>query len=108
MASTSLGTLTLDLAVRLSEFTDGLTQAERQARDSTNNINTSVAENLGKASLAFAGMAAAGISVAAQALMSFTIESAKADTQLSIMANTANTSLKAFQVLTYGAAQLGV
>ena len=57
MASSSLGTLTLDLAVRLSEFTDGLTQAERQARDSTNNINNTVTENLGKAALAFGAMA---------------------------------------------------
>lgn len=108
MASSSLGTLTLDLAVRLSEFSEGLTQAERQARDSTNNISNSITENLGKASLAFAGMAAAGVSVAAGALISFTLESAKADAQLSVMANTANTSLKNFQVLSYAAANLGV
>ena len=44
MASSSLGTLTLDLAVRLSEFTDGLTRAERQARDSASNISDSVSE----------------------------------------------------------------
>ena len=108
MASTSLGTLTLDLAVRLSEFTDGLTQAERQAADSTNNINDSVTKNLGKAALAFGAMAATGIATAGAALVAFTVESAKADAQLSIMANTANTSLKGFQVLSYGAAQLGV
>lgn len=108
MATNSLGTLTLDLAVRLSDFTDGLTQAERQARDSTNNINSSVTENLGKAALAFGAMAATGVAAAASALVSFTMESAKADAQLSIMANTANTSLKGFQVLSYGAAQLGV
>lgn len=108
MASSSLGTLTLDLAVRLSEFTEGLSQAEREARDATNNINDSVTKNLGKAALAFGAMAATGIAAAGAALVAFTVESAKADAQLSIMANTANTSLKGFQVLSYGAAQLGV
>ncbi len=108
MASTSLGTLTLDLAVRLSEFTDGLTQAERQAADSTNNINESVTKNLGKAALAFGAMAATGVAVAGAALVAFTVESAKSDVQLSIMAKTANTSLKSFQTLSYAAAQLGV
>ncbi len=43
MASTSLGTLTLDLAVRLSEFTDGLSRAERETRDRTENMSDSVA-----------------------------------------------------------------
>ncbi|MGP9517535.1 hypothetical protein [Psychrobacter sp. AOP7-C1-14] len=42
MASTSLGTLTLDLAVRLSEFTDGLTRAERETRDRTQEMSDSV------------------------------------------------------------------
>ncbi|QOD13533.1 lytic transglycosylase domain-containing protein [Psychrobacter sp. 28M-43] len=42
MASTSLGTLTLDLAVRLSEFTDGLTRAERETRDRTESMGDSV------------------------------------------------------------------
>ncbi|MGO1375096.1 MAG: transglycosylase SLT domain-containing protein [Psychrobacter sp.] len=108
MASSSLGTLTLDLAVRLSEFTDGLTQAERQARDSTNNINNTVTENLGKAALAFGAMAATGVAVAGAALVSFTVESAKADVALSVMAKTANTSLKSFQTLSYAAQQLGI
>ena len=108
MASTSLGTLTLDLAVRLSEFTDGLSQAEREARDSTENINDTVTKNLGKAALAFGAMAATGVAVAGAALIAFTMETAKADAQLSIMAKTANTSLQGFQVLSYAAAQLGV
>lgn len=42
MASTSLGTLTLDLAVRLSEFTDGLSRAERETRDRTQEMSDSV------------------------------------------------------------------
>lgn len=115
MATTSLGRLTLDLAVRLSEFTDGLTQAERQARDSTNNISDSVrgmrdniADDISKISGSFAGMAIGGIAVAASAMAALAIETAKADVQLGIMAGTANTSLKNFQVLTHAAAGFGV
>lgn len=42
MSTTSLGTLTLDLAVRLSEFTDGLSRAERETRDRTQEMSDSV------------------------------------------------------------------
>ena len=115
MASGSLGTLTLDLAVRLSEFTDGLTQAERQARDSASNISDSVgnlrdsiAEDMSKISGSFIGMAIGGAVVAAGALAAVAIETAKADVQLGIMAGTANSSLKSFQVLTHAAAGFGV
>lgn len=44
MASTSLGTLTLDLAVRLSEFTDGLSRAERATTDTTEEMGDSVSK----------------------------------------------------------------
>lgn len=115
MASTSLGTLTLDLAVKLSEFTDGLTRAERQARDSASNISGSVSElreniaaDVSKISGSFAGMAIGGLAVAAGAMAVLAIETAKADVQLGIMAGTANTSLKSFQVLTHAAAGFGV
>ena len=115
MASTSLGTLTLDLAVKLSEFTDGLTRAERQARDSASNISDSVSElrdniadDISKISGSFAGMAIGSLAVAAGAMAAFAIETAKADVQLGIMAGTANTSLKSFQVLTHAAAGFGV
>ena len=115
MASSSLGTLTLDLAVRLSEFTDGLTRAERQARDSASNISDSVSElrdniadDISKISGSFAGMAIGGIAVAAGAMTALAIETAKADVQLGIMAGTANTSLKSFQVLTHAAAGFGI
>lgn len=115
MASGSLGTLTLDLAVRLSEFTDGLTQAERQARDSAsnisdsvNNLRDSIAEDMSKISGSFVGMAIGGAVVAAGALAAMAIETAKADVQLGIMAGTANSSLKSFQVLTHAAAGFGI
>lgn len=115
MASSSLGTLTLDLAVRLSEFTDGLTQAERQARDSAGNISDSVSElrdniadDVKRISGSFAGMAIGGLAVAAGAIAAVAIETAKADVQLGIMAGTANASLESFQVLTHAAAGFGV
>ena len=115
MATTSLGRLTLDLAVRLSDFTDGLTQAERQARDSASNISDSVSElrdniadDISRISGSFAGMAIGGIAVAAGAMAAMAIETAKADVQLGIMAGTANTGLKSFQVLTHAAAGFGV
>lgn len=44
MASTSLGTLTLDLAVRLSEFTDGLSRAERATTETTEEMGDSVSK----------------------------------------------------------------
>ena len=115
MASSSLGTLTLDLAVRLSEFTDGLTQAEREARDSTGRISDSVrgmrdniADDISKISGSMAGMAVGAVAVAGAAMAAFAIETANADVQLGIMAGTANTSLKSFQVLTHAAAGFGV
>lgn len=115
MATTSLGRLTLDLAVRLSDFTDGLTQAERQARDSASNISDSVSElrdnitdDISRISGSFAGMAIGGIAVAAGAIAALAVETAKADVQLGIMAGTANTSLESFQVLSYAAAGFGV
>ena len=115
MASSSLGTLTLDLAVRLSEFTDGLTRAEREARDSTGRISDSVrgmrdniTDDISKISGSMVGMAVGAVAVAGAAMAAMAIETAKADVQLGIMAGTANTSLKSFQVLTHAAAGFGV
>lgn len=115
MASTSLGTLTLDLAVRLSDFTEGLSQAQRQASDATSNISNSVSElrdniadDISRISGSFAGIAIGGALAAAGAIAAIAIETAKADVQLQLMAGTANTSLKSYQVLTHAAAGFGV
>lgn len=138
MSSTSLGTLTLDLAVRLSEFTDGLSRAERETSESTENMSDSVRnfrdrlmEDLGGTPIgdaidglneklemlsgsgavaagALAGMAIGGITLAAGALANMALELSAADVQLQIMATTANTSLRSFQVLTHAAAGLGI
>ena len=42
MATSSLGRLTLDLAVRLSEFTDGMSRAERETANRTQRMQESV------------------------------------------------------------------
>ena len=42
MATTALGRLTLDLAVRMSEFSEGLGRAARETADRTNEMNDSV------------------------------------------------------------------
>lgn len=138
MAAGSLGRLTLDLAVRLSEFTDGLSRADRETRERTESMGESVRtfrdqmmEDLGGTQLggaidtlnsrlesisgggmmagaALAGMAVGGIAVATGALVTMALETAKADVQLQVMATTANVGLRSFQVLTHAAAGLGV
>ena len=44
MATTALGRLTLDLAVRMSEFSDGLTRAQRETEDATRQMGESVTD----------------------------------------------------------------
>ena len=138
MATTSLGRLTLDLAVKLSEFTDGMSRAERETEERTRNMSESVRtfrdrlmEDLGGTQLggvidgltsrlggisgsgmlagaAIAGMAVGGVAVGIGALTNLALETAKADTELKILANTAKVGVKDFQVITHAAAALGV
>ena len=42
MVTSSLGRLTLDLAVRLSDFTEGMSRAERETAERTQNMQNSV------------------------------------------------------------------
>lgn len=138
MATTSLGRLTLDLAVRLSEFVDGMTRAERETRDRTERMTESVnsfrdnladalggteignaidslnsrlgslSGGIGVAAGALAGMAIGGAVVATGAMARMAIETAQADKELYILANRANTSVRNFQVLGKVSEQLGV
>ena len=138
MATTSLGRLTLDLLVKLGSFTDGMNQAERVTREKTEKMNkavtsfkTQISEALGGtqfgslidgfnsklgalsggvgvASAALAGMAVGGVAVATGALAKMAIDTAKADAQLLVLANRANTSAENFQILQYAASGLGV
>ena len=138
MATSSLGRLTLDLAVRLSEFTDGMSRAERETSDRTRNMQQSVtsfrehlASELGgtqlggiidsfnerfgsieggitKVGAAFAGIAVGGIAVGIGALSKMAIETAKADAELAVFANRANTTVANFQTLATASEGLGV
>lgn len=138
MAAASLGRLTLDLAVKLGSFEQGMTQAERKTKQTTDNMNKAfagfkdqVADALGGTQLgsivdsfntkigslkggvlvagaALSGMAVGGIAAAIGGLTHLAIETAKADSQLLVLANRANTSVKSFQVLEYASQGLGV
>ena len=138
MAAASLGRLTLDLAVKLGSFEQGMTQAKRKTKDTTEKMGkafggfkSQVADALGGtqigsivdsfnakigslkggamvAGAAFAGMAVGGIAVAFGALSKLAIDTAKADAQLLVLANRANTSAENFQILQYAASGLGV
>lgn len=138
MATTSLGRLTLDLAVRLSEFTDGMSRAERETADRTQRMQESVtsfrehlANELGSTQLgsivdsfnerfgsiegsitkvggALAGMAVGGVAIGLGALSKLAIETAKADAEMAAFANRANTSVQNFQTLATASEGLGV
>ena len=137
MATSSLGRLTLDLAVRLSEFTEGMSRAERETAERTQNMQASVtsfrehlANELGgtqigeifsslnerfgsieggitRVSGALAGMAVSGIAVGLGALSKMAIETANADAQMAQFANRANVGVESFQVLSEAAKGLG-
>lgn len=138
MAAVSLGRLTLDLLVNLGSFEQGMTAAERKTKQSTDSMKNaakgfgdqlreslsgtqiggmidsltgkfgSLKGGIGVASAALAGMAVGGALVAVGVLSKIAIESAKADAQLLVLANRANTSVQSFQVLEHAAAGLGV
>lgn len=138
MAAASLGRLTLDLAVKLGSFEQGMTQAERKTKQTTDNMSKAfggfkdqVADALGGTQLgslvdsfntkigslkggvlvagaALSGMAVGGIATAIGRLTHLAIETAKADSQLLVLANRANTSVKSFQILEYASQGLGV
>lgn len=138
MATSSLGRLTLDLLVKLAGFEQGLDAAERKAKKSSENmkqafagfkeqisdalggtqigsvidgLNTkldSLSGGVAIAGAAFAGMAVGGVVASAGALTTMAIETAKANNELQVLANRANTSLQSFQVLQYAASSLGI
>ena len=138
MAAASLGRLTLDLLVKLGSFEQGMTQAERKAKQTADNMGKAfagfkaqISDALGGtqigsiidgftskfgslkggvlvAGAAITGMAVGGVAVGIGALSTMAIQAAKADAQLQILANRANISTKNFQVLEYAASSLGV
>ncbi len=138
MAAASLGRLTLDLLVRLGSFEQGLNRAERQASQSANNMSDAfrgfgdqIRESLGGtqigsiisdvttrlegmqgsvliATAGLAGLAVGGTALAIGGLTKMSIEVAKADNEMAMLAKRAKIGIENFQIFTYAAEQLGI
>ena len=138
MATTSLGRLTLDLAVKLSEFTDGMSKAERETKQKTDNMRKSVRTfkdqvmsdlggteiggaigslsdrlsvlrgNTMVAGAALGGMAVGGAVAATGAIVNLAVETARADASMAKLAQTAGTGVVNFQILTHASKQYGI
>ncbi|EOV8435016.1 hypothetical protein ACOSB1_002265 [Acinetobacter baumannii] len=138
MAAGSLGRLTLDLVAKVGSFVDGMSQAERKAKEASDNIKKSfksfgdqiqdaiggtqlgsaidrITGKLGAlrggvlvAGAALAGMAVGGTVLAAGALGQMAIELAKADAQLNQLSRRAVTSAENFQIVAGAASAFGV
>ncbi|OFD31521.1 hypothetical protein A1D06_18155 [Acinetobacter baumannii] len=138
MAAGSLGRLTLDLVAKVGSFVEGMSQAERKAKEATDNMKKSfksfgdqiqdaiggtqlgsaiegITGKLGAlrggvlvAGAALAGMAVGGTVLAAGALGQMAIELAKADAQLNQLSRRAVTSAENFQIVAGAASAFGV
>lgn len=138
MAASSLGRLTLDLVAKVGSFVNGMSQAERKAKETSDNIKKSfksfgdqiqdaiggtqigsaiegITGKLGAlrggvvmAGAALAGMAVGGTVLAAGALGQMAIELAKADAQLNQLSRRAVTSAENFQIVAGAASAFGV
>ncbi|WP_374663930.1 hypothetical protein [Acinetobacter sp.] len=138
MATSSLGRLTLDLVVKLGSYVEGMNKAERTTKNTTTKMGDavkgfkeqvvdafsgtqigsvidgfnskigSIRGNVLVAGAAVAGMAAGGVVIGAAALAKMAIETAKADVQLQMLADRANTSVQNFQILEHAALGFGV
>ncbi|EPL1240229.1 ATP synthase F1 subunit delta [Acinetobacter baumannii] len=138
MAAGSLGRLTLDLVAKVGSFVDGMSQAERKAKEASDNIKKSfksfgdqiqdaiggtqlgsaidgITGKLGAlrggvlvAGAALAAMAVGGTVLAAGALGQMAIELAKADAQLNQLSRRAVTSAENFQIVAGAASAFGV
>ncbi|WP_111849477.1 phage tail family protein [Acinetobacter baumannii] len=138
MAAGSLGRLTLDLVAKVGSFVEGMSQAERKAKEASDNIKKSfksfgdqiqdaiggtqlgsaidgITGKLGAlrggvlvAGAALAGMAVGGTVLAAGALGQMAIDLAKADAQLNQLSRRAVTSAENFQIVAGAASAFGV
>lgn len=104
MATASLGRLTLDLVARTASFSEPLSKAERQARNSGKGI----AESMDVASIAVKGLSLAvgGLSVAGMVAYSEKVINAGNDIQR--FSKLANASVGQFQYYAKGAETLGI
>ena len=99
MAAASLGRLTLDLVAKIGNFTGPMTQAERQARNSSNNI----ADSFSIASVAATAFGAAVAGVSIGGMVAFANETINMGNEIKKFSQLANTSIHDFQYYAKGA-----
>lgn len=98
--ATKLGTLTLDLVTKIGGFVGPMQEAEKQTKNSFENMRTRANAY---------GMAITGIAgSAAMALGSLAASTANQAAELEIFANRANTTTQEFQKMAVGASAMGI
>lgn len=104
MAAASLGRLTLDLVTRIGNFTGPMSQAERQARSSSEGIANSF--NVASVAAKAFGAVVAGASVAGVA--AFVDQTITAGNEVKKFSQLANASMSQFQYYAKGAETAGI
>lgn len=104
MAAASLGRLTLDLVAKIGNFTGPMTQAERQARNSSNNI----ADSFSIASVAATAFGAAVAGVSIGGMVAFANQTINMGSEIKKFAQLSNSSLQEFQYYAKGAETAGI
>lgn len=85
----------------------GNTQVGSSLNDVTQKM-TALRGGVGLAAAGLAGLAVGGVAVALAGLSALAIQAAKADAEMLVLANRANTSTQNFQILSHAAEQLGM
>lgn len=104
MAAASLGRLSLDLVARIGNFVGPMTQAERQARNSSQNISNSF--SIASVAATAFGAAVAGVSIGG--MVAFANETINMGNEIKKFAQLSNSSLKEFQYYSKGAETAGI
>lgn len=104
MAVASLGRLTLNLVTKIGNFTGPMTQAERQAKNSSKNI----ANSFSVASVAATAFGAAVAGVSIGGMVAFADQTIQTGSEIKKFAQLANTSVRDFQFYAKGAETAGI
>lgn len=104
MAVAALGRLTLDLVTKIGNFTGPMTQAERQAKNSSKNI----ANSFSVASVAATAFGAAVAGVSIGGMVAFADQTIQTGSEIKKFAQLANTSVRDFQFYAKGAETAGI
>lgn len=104
MAASSLGRLTLDLVAKIGNFTGPMTQAERQARNSSKKISDSF--SIASVAATAFGAAVAGVSVGG--MIAFANQTINMGNEIKKFSQLSNSSLKEFQYYSKGAETAGI